>query len=333
MTIGQAQAQGQIQGVGAGQGVLYVPGQKLPPGLNRVSLNPANFSQGGLVDDVDILVVDARWCYFNYDGKGPEALALGVEIEELQVGADGKKAKHEQYFSAGDREYFRPSQMAVDGIPDGGILIPTKDRKQINQNTNAAQFLSSAVACGFPIDRLDEMTITDAIVGAVFHVNRMPQPKRAGLIKNKRMVTGQAEGQAERESTVLVVTKIVALPGQVPIAQTQAQSVPAAAVGRMPVQVQPVRIDIPAMPTASNPNPIPTNGAAMNEIDWLCMTTLVDILVEAGGQLAKKDLPGPAFRRLMNHPHKGVAVPRIYSDEFLSTCQGIKFDGALISLA
>lgn len=279
------------------------------PAFVRVSLNAANFSQGGLVDDVDVLVKDVRWCFYDYQGKSDtDALVLGMELEEMSVGADGKRAVHEQYFSAGDKEFFRPSEQAKDGVADGGYLVPIQDRKQLNQNTNAAIFLASLQACQFPVDRLENMSITEALVGAVIHINRVAQPKRQGLIKRTRGGE-QGDGGKERESTVVVCTKVVALPGQT---QSMTQQAP---TSQRPVVQQ-------AQSQPSNAG----NGVA-SAVDEVCKEALGRILMENGGTVNKKDLPTLAFKALMTHPSKKDAIPRLFSDEFLSSVGGVVVDG------
>lgn len=285
----------------------------------RVSLNPATFVQGGLIDDIDATIMRAAFCYWDYDKGGDTYLFLGMVLQDK----DGKE--HAQYYSAGDKEFFEP------GDAQGTWLRAKGARSSMNTNTNAAAFLQSLVAAGFPQDRLDTMGIGDALTGLKAHWNQVAQPKRKGLIK-----TGAAVGEQEREKSTLLVSAILQLPGQV-----------AAGTGMgMGRPVQPPQLPAPPPPTpppfggmgqAPTPltqaqAPVPATNGGNAELDGEAMIGLMEILMEGGGTVNKAQLPGLAFKKFMSHPNKGKLVPRIYSQEFLTTAPGISFDGATVKM-
>lgn len=274
----------------------------------RVSLIPADFAQGGLIDDIDATIMMAKFCNWDYDGKSDKVgIFLGLVLQD----ADGKD--YTQYYSAGDPDFFMP------GDADGTWLKAKGTRPQVNNNTNASLFLLSLVAAGFPQDRLNTMGIGDALVGLKAHWNQVAQPKRKGLIK-----TGQ-QGDNDREKTTLLVSAILNLPGQVAATQTKA---PGLGTGSRPALVPPVSGIATA--TAAVPATPPTNGNAGD--DETATLTLYEILSENGGAVTKAQLPALAFKKLMAHPKKSTLVPRLYSVDFLSTAPGITFDGATVTM-
>lgn len=161
----------------------------------QTGVSLAQFSQGGLIDDIDITIVDAAFAEWDYNGSiASPVLALAVQFED----GDGKT--YDQYYSAGDLQYFVPSD-------DGTMAVPVGDKQLLNDNTNAAKFFASLLECGFPEDKLGGGNVK-CMVGTKGHVNRVAQPKRQGLIRGGK--------NAEKEATVLLMSTITELPGEGP---------------------------------------------------------------------------------------------------------------------
>lgn len=284
----------------------------------RVSMNPDNFVEGGLIDDFDGEVMMAKFCYWDYDKGGEQYLFLGLVIKNL---ADSKEFP--QYYSAGDKEMFEP------GDEEGTWLKAKSDRGAMSTSTNAAALLKSLQAANFPQQRLEEMGIGEALVGLKAHWNRVTQPKRPGLIK-----TGKAaDGKDEREKSTLLVSSILSLPGQV----GGGVATKKAGLGIGATSPAKTAVGVAAGKTVQSATPAPTNGAAAvadPEIDDLCMMTLMEILAENGGTVTKAQLPAMAFKKLMQNPLKAKAIPRIHSIPFLEsvTAAGITFDGATVTM-
>lgn len=292
-----------------------------------VSLKPSTFVESGLLDDADVKITDAAFCIWNYGGKGPDSLALGVEFHELVAQADGTFKKHEQFYSAGDMNYFRPSQNG------GATLEPISDRTAMNGNTNAAQFIASLVKAGFPESQFESGSCK-VIIGLSVHVNRVAQPKRQGL---KR-----AEG--ERESTVLLVSRILGQtvvqgPGNPSMQPAVPPSNPFGGGTQFnpPPQQPPMS---PAMQQPFSPAPVanvavPSNGAAVSastEVQSAAYGVLINILASKGGNVMKKDLPGEAFRAMMGNKDQSAVVSLIFDDKFLSSVPGVQYDGATVRM-
>lgn len=273
-----------------------------------VSLNPTTFVETGLLDDADVEITDAAFCTWDYMGKAPVSLALGVEMTEINAGPDGVRKKHEQYYSAGDLQYFKPSA-------DGASIEPVSDKTAMNSNTNAAQFIASLVKAGVPGSSFESGSIK-GIVGLKCHVNRVAQPKRAGLT--------QPAKDGEREKTVLLVSRLLsAVPnaagsGKVVRLGTRVASNAGNAVDSSPAG-------------ASTPQSAGTSGNP--EIDALANATLINILVTQGGSVAKAKLPGLAFKELVGQPNQKAVVSKVFEDAFLQSATGITYDGSTVTLA
>lgn len=168
-----------------------------------LSLRPSTFSQGGgLIDDVDVTVNRARFVSYDFEGKSDVAkLCLMLAL------VDAEGAEHPQYFSAGDLQYFAPSEDPKNEELNGVTIVQVGEKTSLNGGTNAALFLNSLVQAGFPEDKLDEGDIR-VLEGTVMHVNRVPQPKRGNLPKRP--------GQEGKELMVLVCTAIKSMPGETP---------------------------------------------------------------------------------------------------------------------
>jgi hypothetical protein len=287
---------------------------------NALSMNPATFVQGGLIDDVDVEILDARFCYYDYGKGGEQFLMLGVQMKD----ADGKT--HDQYYSAGDKEFFEPSVEGVggDGMDrKGGWLIPKGNKSAMGVSTNAGLFLASLVKEGFPVDRMEQLSITEALVGSVLHVLRQAQPKRKGLIK-----TGAgATGDSQRDPDILLCSKVISLPGQAKVALGKSSGA-ASTVG---AQTGQVAASATVQPTAQ---PVASSGNGINpDLHDEATIALLEILSENNGTIAKKDIAVKAFKKLMTHPKKAALIPYLYSEPFLNNVDGVAFDGATVKMA
>lgn len=161
-----------------------------PPPPQRISMSVGSFTQGGLIDDIDVEITDAITCEYDYNGAAPLGPALAVEF------TDHNGTASIQYYSAGKAEDFSP-----DDAGEGFLSVSGKTG--VNNSTNLGKFLASMVEAGFPDDMLAEGNLK-VIVGTKCHVNQVVQ-ERKGLIR-----TGK---NADRPSTALLVSKIHSLPG------------------------------------------------------------------------------------------------------------------------
>lgn len=256
------------------------------------SLNPADFIEGGLLDDADVIVKEARFALWDYNGQAKQTAALRV------VFVDGEDKTHEQYYSAGDPERYVPSD-------DGCSLIITGTSSGLNKTSNAALFITSLVNADAKVGELLAGGNISKIDGLRAHVNRVAQQKRAGL-------AGSDDG---KNRTILLVTKIIALPGQKPSgAKKGGAPTPAA--------------------TASKAAPAAGGGDA-SELDGKAAGYLLQILAERGGSVAKKEVPTLVFQAANNakDPDKAKLTTLVFKKEFLDAHPEFAVEGDTVSMA
>src|ERR1700751_881162 len=106
------------------------------------SLRPSTFSQGGgLIDDVDAEISRARFVLYDFEGKSDRgnSLCLCLSLRE----SDG--TDHIQYYSAGDTQYFMPSEDPKNDDLNGITFVAVGEKQVLNGSTNTALFLNSLV--------------------------------------------------------------------------------------------------------------------------------------------------------------------------------------------
>ncbi len=148
------------------------------------SLNPNDAVQGGMLDDVDVIIESARFALWDYNGKSKTVPALRVQYK------DGEDKLHEQYYSCGDIERFVPSD-------DGKKLLLLGTATALSTGSNVVQYLTSLMNAGFPAAKLVEDVST--LDGLRCHVQRVTQAKRAGIVQTD-----------DKDRSILLVTKILA---------------------------------------------------------------------------------------------------------------------------
>lgn len=264
-----------------------------------VSLNPESFVHGGgLLDDADVEVTAAQFVMFDYNGTKDAVPALGLTL----VDADGKET--DQYFTCGKATDFVPSG-------DGMSLIPVGQKTSLNDSSNLGQLLLSLLNAGFPSDKLSDQA--SFLIGLNAHVNRV--------------VVQKAKGANDKDREALLVTKINRMPWE-----------PKGAVGAKPA----ARPAIAGKANgAAKPGPVAvaTSAAPAAGDDGLTEVVtevLIGALAENGGQLAKKDIATAVFKAIgKDHPNfaqRAKIVSLAFSDAFLSTAEGITYDGATVSM-
>ncbi len=161
-----------------------------PAAPTYVSLSPDDATQGGLIDDIDVEVIDAATCEWDYNGQQPAGPAVAIQFQ------DPNGATHDQYYSAGKAEDWAPTE-------SGEGFVAVSGKTGFNNSTNLMKFFTSLVEAGFPKEILAQGNVK-AIIGLKCHVNQVVQ-ERKGLIR-----TGK---NADRPTTCLLVSKIHSLPG------------------------------------------------------------------------------------------------------------------------
>ena len=235
-------------------------------GATGISLKPKDAISGGLYDDFDGTIVDARFVEWDYDGSIDEpVLALCVEINnEEEEQAEGKNP-FMQHYSAGPLTNFTPSG-------DGLEAVPVGSKSGLSDNCNAIMFLTSVVEAG-----VDEESIGSSIEflhGIRAHFKRAPQKERKGL--------AQDEEKGGRKRTILLVESLILENKTTAKSGAKGKAAPAAAAAK------------PAKPTTK-----PVKEPEPEQEDEVGQHALAYVMeqLEAGGGTAEKDaLPKKVFK-------------------------------------
>jgi hypothetical protein len=316
--------------------------------VQGIALNQA--SQGGLPEG-DMEILDAAFCAYDYQGAvDHEILALGIQYQ------DGAGKTYDQYYSAGELTFFVPSD-------DGSMAVPVADKTMLSDSCNAWKFLASLLECGG--EQMTELLgrgNVKELVGMKVHIQPFAQPKRQGLIRGG--------DQDAKEKSVILVTAILAWPGQAAPAQpkglagkgkpvqgrpatTAAASAPAKQPAAPPAVTNKsglggkgaqARAAAPASAAGKTNGQAGASTVASGDDDKTTAgEMLIAILLEAGGGLAKKDLAKFAFQKAgemvtagnLDAKSKTKIVQLVFQDSFLHELAGngmIAFDGAQLSL-
>lgn len=157
------------------------------------SLLPDEMVSGGLADDFDGVVREARYAPFDYNGTIEEpVLAVRLKIERLglDAGADDDDRFIEQYWSAGSMDHFRPSMDGKEPTSGRGMemeagvyAIRVGTRTALANNTNTAQLMRSLLDAQFPRDKFSpDVRFMEGVKG---HWNRLPPDKKGGQFKDQ----------------------------------------------------------------------------------------------------------------------------------------------------
>src|SRR2546428_11523323 len=257
----------------------------------RASLRPSDFTTGGLIDDVDVTVTEARFVMWDYAGQVRDAVpALAVTME---TGGEGTPITetYTQYYSAGDSRNLMPSS-------DGKALEVVGGSGGLKSSSNAGNFLVSLVNAGFPEERLLDGDIS-VMDGLEAHVHRIPQPERKGLVKTPK--------QGDREATILVVSKIHRFPWEKAKAKAAGAS-----VSKMPPSKGPATAAEAHAAAAAHGAP-QGNEAQVEK----ARTVVLGILTQLGGSVLKNRLTAEEFKRLASDPDRQAIVGMVYHDAFI----------------
>jgi hypothetical protein len=278
-----------------------------------MSLDPDTFTAGGLIDDIDVEFTDVLACEYDYGGNAPLGPSLAIEMTDVNGQA------HVQYYSAGKAEDWKPSD-------DGCGFVPVSGKTGFNNNSNISMLLASMVAADPRVKPLLAAGNVKALIGTKAHVLQK-QLERKGLVRTGR--------NADRAPSVLLVTKIMALPGDEGTGTVVAAT--KAAVGGKPN----------GQAAAQSKAAAATEAAA--DVDTIIIDALSSVLMGASevagvtltaeGALAKKDVAKVVFQAFPVPPNtpqqRNAAVVRSGQQEFLKGLAeyGIAYSGTDIRMA
>ena len=268
-----------------------------------VSFNPNDAVQGGLLNDVNVVVLTSRVEMFDYGGTQQDAVpALHWQLKDVET-----EEVYDQYWSVGAAKDWVPSE-------DGKELLPVGGQTALKKSSNVMVMLEYLLSSGFPADKLgDDVSVLE---GLQCHMIRIPAPKRSGLPEKQK--TGD-DGKAF-EKTVLVVDRIDKFPWE-----------KAAPKGKPAGAATP-----PGAPktagkggAAGKAAPAPTTQAPNTDLAELVQTTLAMILGENNGGMAKANLPTAVYKALIGNPLQNKAVALVSKPGSLEELGFVVVDGVV----
>lgn len=162
----------------------------------EVGFAPDEMSEGGgLVDDVDAILT---FEFVHFDYQGTVAVPVPALHVSLKAQLEGGEAEYEEYYSCGDASRLQPKD-------DGTGVRALIEGAKITKDSKCGQFFKSLCDSHGSQDILLGRANIKTLDGISVHLNRRADKDRPGLQPAK-----DAKG---RQRTILLVTKINALPG------------------------------------------------------------------------------------------------------------------------
>lgn len=256
------------------------------------SFNTKDFAAGGLLDDVDVLWENVQCEMYDYGGKSDAAPCVGADL----IAEDADPVR--QYWSVGSADNWEPSE-------GGSYMVPVGKDSAFRKGSNIFLMLKSLEEAGFPMERLNDGDIT-ILNGLRAHMVRKPAPKREGFGQSMR----RGEDGKEREAKVLLVERIISLPWD--------EEAPAET--KKPKGKAAPKASGKAAPKASTKpdTDSTTSDDAGGSVEQEAKDLLTQLVIDGGGNVAKKDIPSAAFKILGSNPHRNSILALLFKDAFIT---------------
>jgi hypothetical protein len=260
------------------------------------SLIPTDWTSGGLLNDVNVTIVDMTfvddWTYGGTVSDPVLALAVTFHKDDQIEGEEDTV----QHFSAGDLARWVPDP----DNPKHVIPAENSSAKALNNNTNCAAFLGSLIEAGFPVNaKGHEVTeFVDVFEGTYCHVMRVPQKKRTGLV-----------AADDKQRDVLIVDQVLRLPWEKAGAKTTAK----------PAGPQKAAAGKPnGKPAAAPVDETAEEGEGPSEELVMEAAELVSgILSEKNGKIASSALTIAALKPLQGNDNRAAIIALLKDPDFL----------------
>lgn len=264
------------------------------------SINPDDFSKGGVLNDVDVEFIETKFVTGDDAVEQTEGMAKYRNVEESLFFAanlkvlDGEMKGEEmwQYWSSGKLLYFEPSE-------DGRHAKPVGSAEKLSDGCNAYTLFASIVNAGYPRDKFsDDVGIFE---GMRAHVINVEQKKLAGINSNPE--------DGARARTVLTVENILEpFPWDEVTKKRKGKGTTAKAAAK--------------------------DADVEDDLEEVAKTTIVELLVGAdGGPIKKTTLYQKALRALAKHPDKKAIIKNyIADDDWLEASEDWEFDGKQLEI-
>lgn len=280
---------------------------------------PSSFKKGGgFLDGVDLVIKDYQFTdEFNGEPFKPGKIkgSDGKPIEKphtlnvlLTVRVDGADEDTTTTLkAAGNFDDWEVSE-------DGYTITPVEDGKELAAGTAFAKFISSL--CEAPLAGGGENTIEQllpedsinyqSIIGTRLRTVQKTDDERTKKFGQK--VDKKTGKKYDRKD--LVVETVYELSGAEPA---------------KPAKSKGGKANPPSKTAKGKPAPAANAG---EDLDTLSKTTLIEILADAGGSIAKSKLSMKVLTKLMKHPQREDVRKLIFTDDFLAQEDGWSYDKA-----
>lgn len=228
----------------------------------------------GLLDNANVRITQSNFEMFDYGGKANPTPALHWAIETLE---DGETVA--QYWPVGKATDWVPSE-------DGKTLESIGSAIKVSKTTNCGMLVKSLMDAGYPMENLGAGDFS-VIEGMECHVDRISSYRR-GLENTK-------------DKTVLIVTKILAMPGE-ENGKARKKSRGAAKPGKVKPE---------SAPEANTPN------ESKEDAETTAMECVMNILAEKGGELTKAALMMAVQVALKGSPLKAAVNTLLFKGDLL----------------
>jgi hypothetical protein len=275
-----------------------------------VSMNPETFVKGGLVQDVDVEVLEAVTTldppeHYTFHDRVFTCLTL----KNLDTGEE-----FSQHWATGANADFKPSNNGKEPCEgDGNQLCAVGSATSLRDNSNWSVFLSNLVSCGYPKEKLEDGVMT-TLKGLQVHLVRVPGPERTGLAPREPKKPGM------RDPGILVPNKLIKLPWEKAATKGRAATKAATAA---------------PSPSAQAPAPVASADApASDATEAAALEVAMDKLGNGVGPIPIAQLKTEALRRHMKAPvatRNGIV--QLVGDKAWLEAQGFTVTGEQVQLA
>lgn len=277
---------------------------------------PSSFKKGGgFLNNVVGTITDYEFTpdFPGGDGKKNNKSDFTPLYFVLTAEVDGAEKPATTTLFAGSADEFEISE-------DGKTLTAVDDSAGIRSNSDLGRFVASMVAAGFDENNLPEdgedINYESFIGQRVNFVQVKDEDAMAKQAKNWRKSNGKYNEQGQKKGkdgkyynlTYLTVDQVLGEAAPAPKA-TASKGKPAAAAAK-------------GKAVAGKPN-----GKVAVDIEALATETLLGILEDNDGEIAKSKLPQAIAKKLgVKHPNREEVRKMVYSDDFLTTENGWSYD-------
>lgn len=253
----------------------------------KVNLRPDKFTEtSGLIDDFDGVISDIRFVMTDYNGRIDSTVPCACIIYDV----NGES--FDDLLSVGGSDDFVPDETGMGLVPLKHKSTLSRPKKGMGEPSKFVQFLDSLIVAGFPLNKMDDEDIS-YLNGTSGH-----------FVRKTVEWKGVKKKEGERESTVLLCTKIIQLPWD-------------------------------AKDTKGKRKSGAKSKAADPELAETVAGIIQGVLIEKDGEVARKDMLSILFKHPdVNEPNDKKAILKLASnDAYLKDREEWSFEDGVLKMA